>query len=343
MQTIQIKVDSGDSIILLGEKLQNLKKYLPSDRKIILVTDENILKYYGVLLSDWPIIKIGLGEKNKTLRTLELIFSEFVRLEVDRSSFIVAIGGGIVCDTVGFAASVYMRGIAFGFVSTTLLSQVDASVGGKNGVNFEGYKNMIGVFSQPRFVLCDIHMLRTLPDKEFKAGFAEIIKSAAIRDKKLFEYLEKYSREAIDQNEEILEHMIYKSVHIKSIVVQKDEKEQGERKILNFGHTFAHSIEKNLGILHGEAVSIGMVLAARTSVKLGLLDLEKAERLRNLLVAYDLPVELNLNKEKTFEALLKDKKREGQHLHLVLLDDIGHAIIKKVPINLVEEIVYDLC
>lgn len=343
MQTIHIKTGTGESTIYLGEKLANLKKYLPEGKKVVVITDENIIKHYGSYLGEFPVITIGLGEKNKTMQTLEKIFEEFISLEVDRSSFIVAVGGGIVCDVVGFAASSFMRGVKFGFVSTTLLSQVDASVGGKNGVNFQGYKNMIGVFAQPEFVICDVSMFKTLERQEFISGFAEIIKAAAIRDIALLMYLEANAGKALNYDEAVLERVIYDSVKIKAQVVQNDEKEKGERRILNFGHTFAHSIEKNLGTLHGEAVSIGMVLASKASVKFGLLTSQEAARIEKLLVDYKLPVKLNLDKSKVFDALLKDKKREGDFINLVLLQGLGNAIIKKVPIKEMEEIVNDLC
>jgi 3-dehydroquinate synthase len=343
MHTINIKTDTGKSDIYLGESIENLKKYLPEGKKIVILTDENIVKHYAQYLQGFSIVQIGLGEKNKTLATLEKIFEEFIRLEVDRSSFIVAIGGGIVCDVGGFAASVFMRGLKFGFVSTTLLSQVDASVGGKNGVNFQGYKNMVGVFAQPQFVICDVAMFKTLDPKEFISGFGEIIKAAAIRSMSLFEYLEANYSEALNYDEKVLEKIIYESVNIKAKVVQNDEKEKGERRILNFGHTFAHSIEKNFGILHGEAVSIGMVIASKVSVKMDLLTKEEADRIEKLLNKYKLPVKLNLDKGKIYDALLKDKKREGDYINLVLLNTIGNAIIQKVSIKDMEEIVNDLC
>jgi len=342
MQTINIRTDSGESNIYLGEKLENLRNYLPVDRKVVILTDEHLLHHYSKHLQGFPLIIIGLGEKNKTLQTIEHIFSEFVRLEVDRSSFILAIGGGIVCDVAGFAASTFMRGLPFGFVSTTLLSQVDASVGGKNGVNFQGYKNMVGVFMQPQFVICDVTMLNTLEPDEFISGFGEIIKAGAIRDIALFEYLEANYERALNHDAEVLEKVIHDSVQIKARVVENDEKEKGERRILNFGHTFAHSIEKNTGMLHGQAVSIGMVLASRASVKLGLLSKEEAERIEKVLVNYKLPVKLNLEKSKVFDALLKDKKREGDFIHLVLLNGLGNALVQKLPVSQMEEIIDDL-
>jgi len=343
MYTINIKTDTGESNVYLGERIENLKKYLPEGKKIVILTDENIVKHYAHNLQKFPVIQIGLGEKHKTMATLEKIFEEFIRIEVDRSSFIVAVGGGIVCDVGGFAASTFMRGLKFGFVSTTLLSQVDASVGGKNGVNFQGYKNMVGVFAQPEFVICDVHTFKTLERREFISGFAEIIKAAAIRSKPLFDYLEANCKDALNYNEAVLEKIIYESVKIKAQVVQNDEKEKGERRILNFGHTFAHSIEKNFGILHGEAVSIGMVLASKVSVKMNLLSPKEAESIEKLLSSYQLPVKLNLDKGKVYDALLKDKKREGDFINLVLVNTIGNAVIHKVSIKDMEDIVNDLC
>lgn len=342
MQTININTPTWQSKVLLGEKASNFKNYLPSEKKVVIITDENIAKLYPSLLEGYPVVTFGLGEKNKTLQSLDTIFAEFVRLEVDRSWFVLGIGGGIVCDVTGFAASTYMRGLPFGFISTTLLSQVDASVGGKNGVNFQGYKNMIGVFAQPDFVICDVEMLKTLDRKEFIAGFAEIIKAGIIRNPELFNFLEKHYNEALNFDLKALEKVIHESVEIKARVVQNDEKEKGERRILNFGHTFAHSIEKNTGMLHGEAVSIGMLLAANVSVKLKLIQPFDAKRIESILKSYQLPVKMDIEKSKIYDALLKDKKREGEFIHLVLINRIGNAVIQKVSVKDMEEIVNDV-
>jgi 3-dehydroquinate synthase len=335
MKTIEIATETRDSKIVIGESYKNLSRYLPSGRSII-ITDDNILKHYGHAFPSVPVISIGLGEKNKTLDTLSLIFDRLVEHEADRSTFIVAIGGGIVCDVAGFAASVFMRGLRFGFVSTSLLSQVDASVGGKNGVNFRGYKNMLGVFNQPDFVIIDTSMLATLDKREFRSGFAEIVKAAAISDEKLFRYIERHVAEALENKPEVMEKLIYESVLIKSRVVLRDEKEMGERKILNFGHTFAHAIEHNTGILHGEAVSIGMVLAAKLSVRLGMLQSSELERIERLLGRLQLPLALKTGQSGLLSAMKKDKKREGNFLHMVFLDRIGNAVIKKLSFNQLE-------
>jgi 3-dehydroquinate synthase len=333
MKNITITTDTRISQILIGESLQNLGKYLPAG-KVIVITDDNILRLYRNALPPFPVISIGLGEKNKTMETLTYIFDKLIEYEADRSTFIVAVGGGIVCDIAGFAASVYMRGLPYGFVSTTLLSQVDASVGGKNGVNFRRYKNMLGVFNQPEFVIIDTAMLQTLDEREFRSGFAEIVKAAAIRDESLFNYIEANFSKALSKDQAVLEKIIYDSLLIKSQVVEKDEKEKGERRILNFGHTFAHAIEHQTGMLHGEAVSIGMVLAADLSVKLGFLQKSDYERLVNILRNLNLPVSMKTSDSQSLiEAMKKDKKREGENLHMIFLNRIGNALIKPISFN----------
>ncbi|MBN2215521.1 MAG: 3-dehydroquinate synthase [Bacteroidales bacterium] len=341
MKVIEIKTDTKSSKIYIGESIQNLKNYLPQC-KVVIVTDEVVSGIYRSRFSEYPVIEIGVGEKIKTIDTLEFIFNRFIELEVDRSTYIVAVGGGIVCDVTGFAASVFMRGLRFGFVSTTLLSQVDASVGGKNGVNYHRYKNMIGVFNQPDFVICDTEMLKTLDRKEFIAGFAEIVKGGAIRDENLFRYLENNWQKALEMDTEVINHLVYESVMVKSRVVEADEKEKGERRLLNFGHTFAHSFEKLVDILHGEAVSIGMMVASGISEKLGYLKSQERDRIRQLLKNIGLPVSIGLDVTKLLAAARQDKKREGETIHLILLSRIGEAFSHKIKLNKLEELVYDM-
>ena len=322
-----------ESQVTVGESHRNLAEYLPADRQIIVITDANILKYYGDFFRAFPVIEIGMGEKNKTLDTLAHIYNRLLEYSVDRNSFVVAVGGGIVCDVAGFAASTYMRGIPFGFVSTSLLSQVDASVGGKNGVNFGGYKNMIGTFNQPRFVLCDNSMLQTLPAREFVSGFAEIVKAAAIRNAALFDYLEQNAEKALTRDPEVIRHLVVESVKIKADVVLHDEREQGERRILNFGHTFGHAVEALTGVSHGEAVSIGMMMAARRSVTECGFPQNQADRLERLLERFGLPISTDAPPETILNAMLKDKKRESNDIHLALLSEIGKAVIRKTPVE----------
>ena len=196
MKILDIRGVTGHSSIRVGESIENLQEYVPAEEALI-ITDSNVGRYYREKFPPYETIEIGTGEKIKNLDTVQAIYGKLVELEVDRSSFIVGIGGGIVCDITGFVASTYLRGVRFGFVSSTLLSQVDASVGGKNGVNFGGYKNMVGVFNQPEFVICDMNLLKTLPREEILCGLAEIVKHAAIGDVDLFSYLEEHHKKAL--------------------------------------------------------------------------------------------------------------------------------------------------
>jgi len=335
MRTHKIQGSTGDSIIMIGERLQDLKKYVPLE-KVVIITDTDVWHYYQKDFPPCKVIKIGTGEKIKNLDTIRNIYGKLVALEVDRSFFIVGIGGGIVCDVAGFIASTYLRGMRFGFVSSTLLSQVDASVGGKNGVNFSGYKNIVGVFNQPEFVICDMNLLKTLPEREVSCGFAEIVKHAAIGSADLFAYLEENYEKALDLDVEVIEKLVYDSVIIKSDLVRRDEKEWGERRKLNFGHTFGHAIEKTAGVPHGEAVSAGMVVASALSVKRGLLPVEGAQRIEKLLRKLKLPTRIQADREGMLDALRRDKKREGERIYFVLLRNIGDAVVDEISIKELE-------
>jgi len=341
VKQIEIQGQTGRSVIAVGESLGNLEKYVHGTKPVI-ITDENLAHLYHDRFPPWDTITIGTGERIKTLGTMEFIYEKLVEREIDRSCFLVGIGGGIVCDIAGFAASTYMRGVNFGFVSTSLLSQVDASVGGKNGVNFHGYKNMIGTFNQPGFVICDTAMLKTLPHNELLGGFAEVVKHAAIGSREMFGFLENNYGKALGMDTGIFEELVYESVKIKAEVVRKDEKEKGERRKLNFGHTLGHAIEKTMGISHGEAVSIGMVFAANLSVKRKMLSQTEADRIRSLLEGIGLPVNISFEKEKILDAMRKDKKREGAGIHFVLLRAIGETEIEEISIAELEGAVHDM-
>ena len=332
---------TGDSNILIGEGLENLQKYIASER-VVIITDSNVRRLYGKEFPPCEVIEIGMGEKIKNLDTVKAIYRRLLELETDRSSFIVGIGGGVVCDIAGFAASTYMRGVPFGFVSSTLLSQVDASVGGKNGVNFEGYKNMVGVFNQPEFVICDLHLLKTLPQKEILCGLAEVVKHAAIGNSDLFAYLEEQDKKVLQLDEKVLEKAVYDSILIKSGIVNRDEKEKGERRKLNFGHTLGHAIEKTTGAPHGEAVSAGMVAASALSEKKGYLSTEEKKRIEALLKKFQLPTSVQIDGKRLLDAVRKDKKREGEEIHFVLLQGIGTAVVEKVSLNELETLVSEM-
>ncbi len=336
MRTVEICGAAGRSKVFIGERLENSKRYIPTGR-LVIITDTNVNRIYGKTFPAGEVIEIPSGEKIKTLDTVQKIYGQLMQLSADRSVFITGIGGGIVCDITGFVASTYLRGVRFGFVATSLLAQVDASVGGKNGVNFQGYKNMVGCFNQPEFVLCDMHMLKTLPKREILCGFGEIAKHAFIGDAKLVDFIEQNVKKALALDEDVIAKLVYESVCIKSSIVNTDEKEKGERKKLNFGHTVGHAIEKTTDeLLHGEAVSVGMVVAANLSCKRGLLSTRDAQRVAGLLAKFGLPTFLKMEPEKIVDAAKKDKKRFGDYLDFVLLKKLGMAVLEKIHIKELE-------
>jgi 3-dehydroquinate synthase len=334
--TMILKLPDGrTSSILVGENIENLANYLFSD-KIFILTNPNILDLYSDFLpKNAPVITMPAGETNKTLNTVLDTIRKLVDAGADRKSVIVGFGGGIVCDITGFIASIYMRGIRFGFVPTTLMAQVDASVGGKNGVNCDGYKNMIGVFNQPDFVLCDPKTLKTLPERELRSGIAEVIKYGLIADAEFFSFVEKSIDNILKCDIDCLHSIVYKSIQRKIEIVEVDEKESGERKKLNLGHTFGHAIEKcsdNM-LLHGEAVSIGMTIAAKISEQMGFITNEDFVRIKNILETAGLPVTTDIAPENLMEAIRKDKKRENEFVYFVLNRSIGNSIIKTIAFN----------
>ena len=331
MQQIEIQGKTRHSNIFVGERIENLASYL-HQKQVVIITDDNVAGFYEKDFPNAHVIRIGTGEGIKTLETVAQIYQQLISLDTDRSGFLVGIGGGIVCDITGFVASTYLRGVRFGYVPTTLLAQVDASVGGKTGVNFMGYKNMVGVFNQPEFVICDPGVLKTLPQKDLISGFAEIVKHAAIADPDYFALLEREAQNALSLNPEVLEQVIYKSVAIKADIVNRDETEKGERRKLNFGHTFGHAVEKTIGLPHGEAVSIGMMVAAQLSGTRGMITENDVDRIRDLLSRFNLPIKADMGIEKIIDAMERDKKREGDGIHFVLLSKIGAAVVEKITI-----------
>jgi len=330
-----IRGRTGDSTILIGERLHNLQDYIGS-KEAVIITDKNVRDLYSSDFPPYEVIEIGEGEKIKNLNTVQAVYGKLVDMEADRAACIVGIGGGIVCDIAGFAASTYLRGVRFGFVPTTLLSQADAGVGGKNGVNFRGYKNMVGVFRQPAFVLCDTNLLRSLPEREIICGLAEIVKHAVIADVDLFSYLEGNYKHALELDAEVVERLVSDSVRIKSLIVGRDEIEEGERRTLNFGHTFGHAIERSTGISHGEAVSLGMVLASALSARRGLLSENDRQRIEELLKNLRLPTGPRLDEHGLLDALRRDKKRKGDGIRFVLLQGLGNAVVEEIPMSELE-------
>ena len=319
-QTIEIK---SHSHIVIGDVLQALPALLPNKR-IVVITDSNVDRLHHTLVSKYENIIIGLGEQSKNLTTVERLYNALLEKSVDRNCFLLGIGGGIVTDVTGFVASTYMRGLEFGFISTTLLGQVDASVGGKNGVNIGGFKNIVGTITQPRFVICDPHLLTTLSDREFRAGLAEVIKSSIISDASLFSLLEQNDFETLRHNEELLGEVIAATLRIKTSVVEADEREGGLRRVLNLGHTPAHAIEKCChNYNHGEAVAIGLNLIAQAAVRGEIMDKKEAERIDMLLAKFGFDTELPVPLAELLKAMRKDKKRNGEAIHLIVPEHIG--------------------
>ena len=338
---MNLKTPAGCTEIIVGEGLSNNVKSL--DRDFILLVDEQVLSHHGHIFETFRTIALPSGEAHKNLQTVESIYRKLVSLEADRSTMLVGVGGGLATDVAGFVASTYMRGVPFGFISTTLLGQVDASIGGKNGVNLDGFKNMVGDFRQPSFVWCDLSLLGTLAHKEYVSGIAEVIKYGAIWDKGLLDYLEEHMESLLRKDPEVLEQVVSHSAAIKVAVVEKDEREADLRRILNFGHTLGHAIERHQKVLHGEAVGMGMILAAQLSSKLGLATSAEVERLEALVASAGLPVDMKLDPEELFLNVRKDKKKSGEEVHFVLLDGLGKTVVKSFRLTELKTMVHDLC
>lgn len=345
MRTIKLEAQSGSCDILVGESTAHLQEYCKEGNAVI-ITDANVRRLHGAAFPKVPVIEIGLGEGNKTLETVEGIYEKFLEMELERNSLAIGIGGGIVCDVAGFAAATYARGVRCGFVPTTLIAQADASVGGKNGVNLQGYKNLVGTIRQPEFVLCDFELLKTLPPRELACGFAEVIKHAAIADAALVSYLEGHLAEALAFKRPVIEKAIHDSLLVKKAIVEADEKESNSRMKLNFGHTVGHAVEKCLKLPHGEAVAIGMAAEANLSCAKGMITKKDAERVAALLQKAGLPTALPEGKADAallLDAVKKDKKRKGESIRMSLLAEIGKAAICEVGIGEIEGVLNDLC
>ncbi len=313
------------------------------NRSVCIVTNDTVAPLYGDTLKETLVKASGManrieifvipdGEQYKTLTTLETIFNYLLKNQFDRHSLLVALGGGVVGDITGFAAACYQRGVEYLQVPTTLLSQVDSSVGGKTAVNHQLGKNMIGAFYQPRAVMIDLDVLTTLPDREYRSGLAEVIKYGAIRDAEFFSWLEANIEALNQRDKKALAYAIERSCHNKAQIVNEDETEAGIRAILNFGHTFAHAFEIELQYgtwLHGEAVSAGMMYAAKLSQQLCQLAGSDVKRLENLLIAAHLPTQLDVDLDiaHLLNHMALDKKNISGSRRMILLNRLGEAII----------------
>lgn len=332
MEIHRYNTPSGKSEVYAGFSWKKVHELI-DPAKTIIISDSNVAGIYANNFPECEQIILTPGESSKNLETVEEICRQLLKLEVDRSFLLLGIGGGVVCDVTGFVASVYMRGIKCGYVSSTLLAQVDASTGGKTGVNSSGYKNVIGTFSQPEFVICDTSLLKTLPDDEFRSGLSELVKHALIRDSKLFCFLEKEKNNINSQNETLLEELVSHSIEIKISIVEKDEKEAGLRRILNFGHTIGHAIESSEGKKHGFAVAEGMYFASLFSLEKGYIKRDEHSRITDFLTSVGLIDELPVINPSITDHILRDKKRESGILNLVVLKGIGNAVTEQHDIE----------
>ncbi|MCL2502222.1 MAG: 3-dehydroquinate synthase [Bacteroidales bacterium] len=303
-------------------------------KQAVLLVDKNVEELYRHRLPDFPTITVEAGEDLKNMSTVEALMKRLVALQADRSSLIVGMGGGIVCDIAGLVASIYMRGVSFALAPTTLLAQADAAIGGKNGVNVDRLKNMAGCVNQPAWILCDPTLLKTLPEQQIRSGLAEVVKHALIGDPCLLDYLERHAQAIMALEPTPLHDVLRASHRFKCSVVNRDEREHGLRRILNFGHTVGHGIEAASDTYtHGEAVAVGMLFAVALSTKYTGFGAELLPRLKALYAVFGLPTSLPCSLEELSKVLCSDKKKEGNEIRLILLKATGRPYPQKIPIK----------
>ncbi|MES2942365.1 MAG: 3-dehydroquinate synthase [Pseudomonadota bacterium] len=364
LATAQVQIDLAErsySIAIGTALLGGMSTYqnLPAASTALIVSNTTVAPLYAAQLNaalqqryeKVLLLSLPDGEVHKDWPTLQLIFDALLENGCDRKTVLFALGGGVVGDMTGFAAASYMRGVPFVQIPTTLLAQVDSSVGGKTAINHPLGKNMIGAFYQPQLVVCDLDVLETLPSRELSAGLAEVIKYGPIADMAFLDWIEANLDALLARDPAALAHAVKRSCEIKAWVVGQDERESGLRAILNFGHTFGHAIESGLGYgewLHGEGVGCGMVMAAQLSQRLGLVDAAFASRLKALISRAGLPVKGPVlcaedNAGRYLELMRIDKKSEAGEIRFVLIDKPGSATVRAAPDALVREVIDDCC
>lgn len=342
---------SFDELTSLVENLSENK------RRICIVTDSNVEPLYAeqirTLLNEIStkvtVFTFDAGEASKNLDTVKMLYTHLIKEGFDRKDLLVALGGGVVGDLTGYTAATYLRGIDFIQIPTTLLSQCDSSIGGKTGVDFDGYKNMVGAFYMPKLVYMNLSVLETLDDRQFFSGFAEVMKSALIKDADFYEWLIENMYEICEKDMDVLKLMVLNSCDIKRCVVEKDPTEKGERALLNLGHTIGHAIEKAKGfeLLHGECVALGCVAAAYISWQHKLLTMDEYYEIRDMFVPFNLPISVEgIDAEEICRLTKSDKKMSSGHIRFILLKKIGKAVIDETVsddeiIKAVNEIIWD--
>lgn len=359
-----VKIDLGDRAyqIEIGNDVDIVQSLASANicaRVAVVVTNVIVAKLHldrvvavlSEVFNKVHVIELPDGESFKNWDSLNKIFDSLLLWECDRKTIMFALGGGVIGDLTGFAAATYMRGVPFVQLPTTLLAQVDSSVGGKTAINHPLGKNMIGAFYQPQLVVCDLNTLSTLPARELSAGLAEVIKYGPIADAGFMEWLECNLDSVLSKEPSALAYVVQRSCEIKAWVVSQDEKESGLRAILNFGHTFGHAIEAGMGYgkwLHGEGVAAGMVMAAELSRRLGLIDADFVQRLTKLIRRAGLPIkgaviDANDNAGRYLELMRLDKKAESGEIRFVLIDGLGKATVRVAPDTLVREVIDACC
>ena len=353
IKAINIKTINSNYSIKIETKsiIKNLNKIISKNKKLIFLLDKKVFYIFKKLKNykKQNYIIIDCSEKIKSFDNYKKICEKILKIGIDRNSTIVSIGGGTLGDLSGFIASTILRGIDLILIPSTLLSQVDSSIGGKNGINTKSGKNLVGTFYQPKLVIIDPSILSTLPKRELVSGYAEIIKHAIINDQKFFYWLEKNSKKIFNLNNKIISEAIYRSILIKRKYVLKDEKEKlindNSRAILNFGHTFGHALETyykyNKKLTHGEAISIGMIVAATLSQKLKFLSLNDLKKIKTHFQNNKLPIfEKKMYDDKIFQIIQKDKKNISSKLNFVFIKKIGKAFLSsKISLEKIKKIV----
>lgn len=346
--------------IYIGKGFEELSKELSAiiekQQKICIVTDsivgplyaESVKAVLETVVSKVCVFILPAGEENKTLDNVKTVYKYLIQEGFQRKDMLIALGGGVVGDMTGYIAATYLRGIDYVQIPTTLLSQNDSSIGGKTGVDFDGYKNMVGAFKMPRLVYMNLEVLKTLDDRQFFSGFAEVMKHGLIKDQKFYIWLIENMYEICERDLDVLEEMIVRSCNIKRMVVEKDPTEQGERALLNFGHTIGHAIEKskNFTLTHGECISLGMVAAAYISWKRGKIGMETYYEIRDMFVPFYLPISIDdIDAAEILKLTKSDKKAEAGTVKFILLNRIGQAVIDKTVtdaeiLEALKEIIY---
>lgn len=336
MKHLKFKFSASATDFYADSSFSQLKKIV-DQANTVLITDENIFRLHGSKFKNWNCIVLRPGEEFKVQATADAVISQLIKMGADRKTMLIGVGGGVITDITGFTASVYMRGIKSGFVPTTLLAMVDASIGGKNGVDVGVYKNLVGTIRQPSFILHDLNFLDTLPPLEWENGFAEIIKHACIMDVTMFNKLEQQTIGHFRETRKELSNLIRRNTLLKTKVVRQDEFEKGERRLLNFGHTLGHALENQYELSHGQAISIGMTYACHISKQLA--GFKETSRVVTVLNKYGLPTYASFDMKRVFEVFQMDKKRERNDMNFIVLQKIGKGMIRSIPLKKLQKII----